>query len=125
MHEDDLIKKPVYAFRYDPPTGRISMYKGNAYFNERHAPGTKHPEAFFLQPGSKFTKYVIRADEGVVEHWKLYLFDDGTKSVDEIKELARTKYDEFFNRQLEDALQKHRAILDKRAKCRRAEFVEA
>ena len=53
------------------------------------------------------------------------MFDDGTKSVDGIKELARTKYDEFFNRQLEDALQKQRVILDKRAKCRRAEFVEA
>lgn len=120
---DGLISKPAYAFRYNKAKKQIAMFKGNIFYNEKHAPGTKRPSIYFVCEGEKFTKYVFNCNEGEVDHYKLYIIDDG-RSAYEIKQLAKSNFFIFYANQIEALKEKELKMAIERDNVIEAEFVE-
>lgn len=120
---DGLTSKPAYAFRYNKAKKQITVYKGNIFYDEKHAPGTKRPSSYFVCEGEKLTKYVFHCNEGEVDHYKVYLLDNGQDSIELGKAVAKS-FKDFYTKQLNE-------LLDKEAEVRRdfyamlaADFVE-
>lgn len=118
-----LISKPAYAFRYSKQNNKIYVFKGNIFYEEKHGPDTKQPYIYFVPDNSVLTKYVIKANEGEVDHYKLYLLDNGQDSR-ELWRAAAKGFFGFYTKKLNELIDKEDEIRRAHQAMLTADFVE-